>query len=116
MPQAVSPDEPGATWATREIDLFRLYAFMPGNLPANGAVVTDILNRPGTIADPVPLAPGHHVAGIQGQLWSEMIRRDSQVEYMLVPRLFALAERGWSTPSWEPAYVPGASYAYGDAR
>lgn len=116
MPQAVSPDEPGATWATREIDLFRLYAFMPGNLPANGAVVTDILNRPGTIADPVPLAPGHHVAGIQGQLWSEMVRRDSQVEYMLFPRLFALAERGWSTPAWEPAYTPGASYSYGDAR
>ena len=116
MPQAVSPDEPGATWATREIDLFRLYAFMPGNLPANAATMTDILNHPGTIEDRTPLDAGRHVAGIQGQLWSEMIRRDSQVEYMLFPRLFALAERGWSRAGWEPDYAPGASYSYGDAR
>ncbi|MEH3121384.1 MAG: carbohydate-binding domain-containing protein [Sphingomonas phyllosphaerae] len=116
MPQAVSPDEPGATWATREIDLFRLYAFMPGNLPANAATMTDILNRPGTIDDATPLAAGHMVAGIQGQLWSEMVRCDSQVEYMLFPRLFALAERGWSRASWEPGYTPGARYSYGDAR
>ncbi len=116
MPQAVSPDEPGATWATREIDLFRLYAFMPGNLPANAATMTDILNRPGTIDDRTPLTPGHQVAGIQGQLWSEMVRRDSQVEYMLFPRLFALAERGWSRAAWEPAYAPGTSYSYGDVR
>ncbi|MEH3048092.1 family 20 glycosylhydrolase [Sphingomonas adhaesiva] len=116
MPQAVDPDESGATWATREIDLFRLYAFMPGNLAANAAVATDILNRTGTVADPVPLAPGRVIAGIQGQLWSEMVRRDSQVEYMLFPRLFALAERAWSPPAWEPAYAPGARYGYGDAR
>lgn len=116
MPQAVSPDEPGATWATRELDLFRMYAFMPGNLPANAAVTTDINNRPATIADAVPLAAGRSIGGIQAQLWSEMVRRDSQVDYMLFPRLFALAERGWSTPTWEPAYVPGSSYAYGDPR
>ncbi|MEG8039150.1 family 20 glycosylhydrolase [Sphingomonas sp. LR60] len=116
MPQAVSPDEPGATWATREIDLYRLYAFMPGNLPANAATMTDILNRPGTIEDRTPLADGRHVAGIQAQLWSEMVRRDSQVEYMLFPRLFALAERGWSRATWEPAYAPGARYSYGDKR
>jgi hexosaminidase len=116
MPQAVDPDEPGATWATRELDLFRLYGFMPGNLPANAAIITDIRNRPGRIADTVPLTAGHAIAGIQGQLWSEMIRRDSQVEYMLFPRLFALAERGWSRAAWEPAYVAGADYAYGDAR
>lgn len=116
MPQAVDPTEPGATWATRELDLFRLYAFMPGNLAANAAITTDIRNRAGTVADPVPLTPGRGVAGIQGQLWSEMVRRDTQIDYMLFPRLFALAERGWSHPAWEPAYAPGASYAYGDAR
>ena len=116
MPQAVSPDEPGATWATREIDLFRLYAFMPGNLPANAATITNILNQPGTIDDRTPLTPSHQVAGIQGQLWGEMVRRDSQMDYMLFPRLYALAERGWSRAAWEPAYVPGAAYSYGDAR
>ncbi|MFK3888052.1 family 20 glycosylhydrolase [Sphingomonas sp. NPDC079357] len=116
MPQAVSPDEPGATWATREIDLFRLYAFMPGNLPANAATMTDILNRPGSIEDRTPLAAGRHVMGLQAQLWSEMVRRNSQVEYMLFPRLFALAERGWSRAAWEPAYAPGARYSYGDQR
>jgi hexosaminidase len=40
-------------------------------------------------------------------VWSETVRRDSQVDYMLFPRLLALAERAWSKPDWEPPMSRG---------
>lgn len=35
------------------------------------------------------------VLGIQGNLWTEYIASERQVEYMLYPRVLALAETGW---------------------
>ena len=40
-----------------------------------------------------PLPNNFTISGIQGQLWSETVRRDEQAEYMIYPRLLALAER-----------------------
>jgi hexosaminidase len=39
--------------------------------------------------------------GMQGQLWSELIRTTEQLEYMTFPRLQALAERAWHHALWE---------------
>jgi hexosaminidase len=47
-------------------------------------------------------------------LWSETVRNDALVDYMLFPRLIAFAERAWHHAPWEPAYRPGESFAYGD--
>ncbi|MFS0773781.1 family 20 glycosylhydrolase [Sphingomonas sp. 1P08PE] len=116
MPYAPDPDEPGYDWATRGVDTFQAFGFMPGNLPANAALIPDTFARPTPVVDTVPLAPGRAIAGLQAQLWSETVRRDTQVDYMLFPRLLALAERAWSSPAWQPAYVPGATYALGDPR
>ncbi len=38
----------------------------------------------------------HHLLGVQGNLWSEYIPDDSHAEYMYYPRIYALAEIGWS--------------------
>ena len=50
--------------------------------------------------EPVPasLTPeqGRHILGAQAQLWSEYVPTPSQAEYMLWPRLAALAEVLWS--------------------
>ncbi|MGW8136960.1 family 20 glycosylhydrolase [Sphingomonas zeae] len=116
MPYAADPNETGYDWASRGVDSFQVFGFMPGNLPANAALIPNILAQPKTIADSVPLQPGRAIAGVQAQLWSETVRRDSQVDYMLFPRLLALAERGWSKPEWEPAYVAGTSYDPKDPR
>lgn len=116
MPYAADPDEPGYTWATRGVDTFQAFGFMPGNLPANGVLIPDILARPTPVTDPIPLEAGRAITGLQAQLWSETVRRDAQVDYMLFPRLLALAERSWATPAWEPRYRPGASYALADPR
>ena len=37
-----------------------------------------------------------HLLGVQGNLWHEMIPEPSHTEYMLYPRIFAIAEIGWS--------------------
>ncbi|MEP9401240.1 family 20 glycosylhydrolase [Sphingomonas silueang] len=116
MPYAPDPDEGGYDWASRGVDPFQVFAFMPGNLPANAALIPDIQQRPLPVADTVPLEPGRGIKGVQAQLWSETVRSDGQVEYMLFPRLLALAERGWRRPAWEPAYVAGAGYGLGDPR
>lgn len=37
-----------------------------------------------------------HVKGVQGNLWTEYIPTQEHVEYMLYPRLLAIAEIGWN--------------------
>ncbi len=42
-----------------------------------------------------------NILGIQGQLWGETIRTAERIEYLLFPRMCALAERAWSKePDW----------------
>ena len=116
MPYAPHPEEGGYDWASRGTDTYQVFAFLTGNLPANAALIPNIKAQPETIRDPDPLRPGRGFAGIQAQLWSETIRTDAGVDYMLFPRLLALAERAWSAAPWEPAYVPGAQYQWQDRR
>lgn len=116
MPYAPHPDEGGYDWASRGVDPYQVYGFMPDNLPANAATIRNIHAEGKAIEDKPVLAPGHRVAGLQAQLWSETIRTDAQVDYMLFPRLLALAERAWAPAPWTPAYQAGASYEWGDRR
>jgi hexosaminidase len=50
--------------------------------------------------EPVPAAltpeQGTHVLGTQGQIWTEYQRTPKNVEYMVFPRLVALAEVAWT--------------------
>lgn len=39
--------------------------------------------------------------GMQGQLWSELIRSPDQLHQLIYPRILALAERAWHEASWE---------------
>lgn len=41
------------------------------------------------------------VTGMQGHLWTETVRTEEQMDYMIFPRLLALAERAWHKASWE---------------
>ncbi len=38
----------------------------------------------------------HHVLGVQGNLWTEHVQDPWHAEMMLYPRVFAIAETGWS--------------------
>jgi hexosaminidase len=57
--------------------------------------------------EPVPpaldSAQATHVLGTQGQIWTEYQRTPKNVEYMVFPRLIALAEVAW-TPKAERDY------------
>jgi hexosaminidase len=53
--------------------------------------------------EPVPdvLSPeeAKHILGVQANMWTEYIPEDSKVEYMVLPRMCALAEVAWTRPS-----------------
>ncbi len=39
-----------------------------------------------------------YILGVQGNVWTEYMYTDAKVEYMLLPRLFALSEIAWTIP------------------
>lgn len=43
-----------------------------------------------------------NIIGLQAQLWSETLKRPDMMEYYMLPKLFAFAERAWAAaPRWE---------------
>ncbi len=123
FPYEVDPKERGYNWASRRIDSRNIFNFIPDNLPLHAEFRLDTLGKNFVIDDRLqqdeqgnvvhqPLPQNFQVSGIQGQLWSETVRSDQQAEYMIFPRLLALAERAWSTPSWHVPYnYQGAKYS-----
>ena len=48
-----------------------------------------------------PLTRRDMIIGVQAQLWGETLRNFKEVERLLIPKIFGVAERGWnSTPQW----------------
>ncbi len=51
---------------------------------------------------PAPIAldatAAKHILGVQANVWTEYIPTSEHLEYMIFPRLLALAEVGWTTP------------------
>ncbi|MCG9696005.1 family 20 glycosylhydrolase [Shewanella sp. Isolate11] len=122
FPYAADPKEHGYYWGHRNSSERHIYSMMPDNLPANAEQWTTIEGRPFEADDTLkldeegnrisgPLNEGIKFSGIQGQLWSETIRSDDVVEYMVFPRLLVLAERAWHQADWEVPYqYKGAVY------
>ena len=48
------------------------------------------------MAKDISEADAHHVLGVQGNLWTEHVQDAWHAEMMLYPRVFAIAETGWS--------------------
>ncbi|MBD1388164.1 carbohydate-binding domain-containing protein [Neiella sp. HB171785] len=111
FPYMPHPEESGYYWGSRYTSTFQVFQFMPDNLPAHAEFWLDGNGNPYTSDDALPLEGGRTVSGIQAQLWSETLRHESQAEYMLFPRLIAVAERAWHRPDWEIPYQPGQAYS-----
>ncbi len=123
FPQSADPKEHGYYWGSRETTARDVFDFMPDNLPVHAEFRTNQLGQPYTADDRVqrddagnvihsPRAKNTRVAGIQGQIWSETLRSDEVVEYMLFPRMVVLAERAWHKPEWAVPYnYDGAVYS-----
>lgn len=111
FPYSANADEPGYYWASRATDGFRVFQFMPHNLPAHASFWPDRMGVPYQTVDSIPLAPQRKADGIQAQLWSETVRTTERAEYMLFPRLAAFAERAWHKADWQWDYRPGQGYS-----
>ncbi|KAK7102432.1 beta-hexosaminidase-like [Littorina saxatilis] len=106
-PYEPDPEERGLYWAPRFTHTRKAFSFMPTDLYANADVARsgdpvkydDLCGDDGE--DCIELKKPENIAGIQGHLWSEVIRSRQQADYMLFPRFFALVERAWHEPAWE---------------
>jgi hexosaminidase len=97
------PAEPGYYWGGF-LDTRKVFEFCPFDIYTLAKV--DLLGNP---LDPQRLArmarltpEGQaRVLGLQGHLWGENLRSLARTEYLLLPRLIAVAERGWAKdPAW----------------
>lgn len=110
FPQEVDPEERGYYWATRFTDTRKVFGFAPENLPQNAETS---VNREGNFWSAAGVADNQGFNGMQGHLWSETVRTPQQLDYMVFPRLLALAERAWHRASWELDYQPGVAFEGG---
>jgi hexosaminidase len=91
-----SPEERGVNWAAF-VDLDTVFDFVPFDSLRLGATRRD--------PDPakVQLAPEarKRIRGLEATLFTETVREPAHMEFMLLPRLLALAERAWAAdPAW----------------
>ncbi len=76
-------DEPGQYWGGY-VDMNKLFGFIPFG-------IKNALTEQGKL----------NIVGLQAPLWSEVINTESQLEYLMLPKLFGLAERSWApNPEW----------------
>jgi hexosaminidase len=49
----------------------------------------------------LPAVPGHEslILGVQGCIWTETVHSNNRLDFLLFPRIAALAETAWTTPS-----------------
>ncbi|ETS29250.1 beta-N-acetylhexosaminidase [Photorhabdus temperata] len=113
MPYEVHPQERGYYWATRFNDEAKIFSFAPNNMPQNAETSVD---RDGNAFRAKSDKPWPGAYGLSGQAWSETVRTDEQMEYMIYPRLLPLAERAWHRAGWEQDYVPGQEYKGGETH
>ncbi|KAK3103352.1 hypothetical protein FSP39_018661 [Pinctada imbricata] len=105
-PYEPDPEERGLYWAARYISTQKTFSFMPDHIYSNadykltGDPITykDLMKHP---EDHEPLKKQENILGMQGQLWTELVRTADQMDAMIFPRLIALAERAWHKASWE---------------
>ncbi|WP_232477659.1 family 20 glycosylhydrolase [Caballeronia calidae] len=113
FPYAFDQHERGYYWGSHATDSFKTFSLAPDNLPQNAEIMAD---RDGKPFEVTSAGPAPRIEGIQGQAWAEVMRTDQQFEYMVYPRLLALAERAWHRAAWELPYTQGERYKLGDTN
>ncbi|XP_062610769.1 beta-hexosaminidase-like [Saccostrea cucullata] len=106
-PYEPDPEERGLYWACRFCDTRKTFGFMPDNIYANADV--KLTGDPITMEtlltkhpeDHDPLEEHENILGMQGHLWTELVRTSDEMDAMIFPRLLAVAERSWHKASWE---------------
>ncbi|MTW11112.1 family 20 glycosylhydrolase [Pseudoduganella eburnea] len=88
-----NPGEPGATWAGAT-DIDAIYDYVPFDHTKRSGI-------PAAVQERLTEDGKRHILGLEGALWTETVRTRPEMEYLLLPRLLALAERAWAPePAW----------------
>lgn len=96
-------DEPGGAWIGY-LDIDRIFAFIPFDYYRN--FKNDVRGEPYPKnyfngKERLTEKGKSNIVGIQGALWGENLVSSQLMEYMLIPRMLALAERAWAPdPLW----------------
>lgn len=114
-----SPEEQGLNWGGY-VDIDKPFDFIPYDYYKNEKEDPrgDPIDRSLFIGkDRLTDYGRQNVVGVEGCLWSETLREAGRLEYMLFPKLFALAERAWAPdPEWaREADAAKADVAYRQA-
>jgi len=97
------PNEPGLSWGGY-VDLDKPFNFIPYDFYRNTK-----LDARGKPLDPkvfdgkerLTETGRSNILGIEACLWSETLNTPGRLDYMLMPKLFGLAERAWApAPDW----------------
>jgi hexosaminidase len=89
-----NPEEPGVNW-NDYVELDTVYDFVPFDMLKNA----DEKARIGK--DGLTDYGKRHVRGLEATLFTETVRDAGRVDYLVMPRLIALAERAWAAdPAW----------------
>ncbi len=95
-------EEPGYYWGGYT-DLEKVYRFIPFDYLKNavdneGRPVDNSLYKN---KQRLTNYGKENILGLQGSLWGETLKGPQQLEYMLLPRLLAIAEKAWAKiPAW----------------
>jgi hexosaminidase len=111
FPYEADPIEPGYYWGSRYTDSYQVFQFMPNNLPVHAEIWKDNFGNSYEATASIDIQDQRQVVGIQAQLWSETVRSNTQANYMLFPRILAVAERAWHIPQWTEDYKKGVAYS-----
>ncbi len=93
-----NPQEPGYYWAAY-VNTQNVFEFTPMNLyhsaymTKSGRIIDD---KEWKNKEQLTAKGKKNILGIQGQLWGETVVGAERMEYMLFPRVLALAERAWT--------------------
>lgn len=91
-----NPEEPGVNWAAYT-DLDTVFDFIPFDYIRKS--LTDSTHMPGK--DGLTDYGQRNILGLEGTLFSETMREPARIDYLLMPRMLALAERAWAAnPAW----------------
>lgn len=107
-----NPDEPGYYWGGYQ-DIDKPFYFVPFDYykttkegPDGSPVDQKIFVGKDRLTD----FGKSNIVGIEGLIWSETIHDDAALEYMVLPKIFGIAERAWAPdPAWATEKDPSIS-------
>ncbi|CAC5404432.1 HEXA_B [Mytilus coruscus] len=127
------PSLPGDYWATRYINISKIFGYAPDNFCCNFrpdkfnyvSTRTDEMENYGCLDDiycDFPIGKTlvdriySNLKGMQTQVWTTKIRSEEHLFQLLMPRLIAFAERAWHKAPWESTYQPRINLRRGFPR